>query len=99
MPQSGGASFAKGTVLEYLGVMAKKPNSGVRNCIKVELFRDGKIVTAKVPFDGGLNFIEINDEVLLCGIGNRQQQGVHYKVVKVNKLSLEALVSRKKRYP
>ncbi len=95
MTQSGGASFAKGIVLEDMGVMAKKPNSGLRKCVKVQLIRNEKIVLAKVPFDGGLNFIDVHDEVLLCGVGNKQQNGVHYKVVKVNNRTLESLVNGK----
>jgi small subunit ribosomal protein S12 len=55
-----------------------------------------------VPEDGGLNFIDERDEVLLAGIGGSGGRsmgdlpGVRYKVVAVNDISLEALLKGKK---
>ena len=59
----GGASHAKGIVLEKVGVEAKQPNSAIRKCVRVQLIKNGKKITAFVPNDGCLNFIEENDEV------------------------------------
>lgn len=42
----GGASHAKGIVLEKVGVEAKQPNSAIRKCVKVQLIKNGKKVTA-----------------------------------------------------
>ncbi|KHJ46049.1 putative ribosomal protein S23 [Trichuris suis] len=55
----GGASHAKGIVLEKVGVEAKQPNSAIRKCVRVQLIKNGKKITAFVPRDGCLNFIEI----------------------------------------
>ena len=46
---------------------AKQPNSAFRKCIHVQLIKNGKKITAFVPNDGCLNFIEENDEVLIAG--------------------------------
>ena len=65
----GGSSHAKGIVLEKVGVEAKQPNSAIRKCVRVQLIKNGKKVTAFVPNDGCLNFVDENDEVLLAGFG------------------------------
>lgn len=41
-----GASHAKGIVLEKVGVEAKQPNSAIRKCVRVQLIKNGKKVTA-----------------------------------------------------
>ena len=51
------------------GVEAKQPNSAIRKCVRVQLVKNGKKVTAFVPKDGCLNFIEENDEVMVAGFG------------------------------
>ena len=53
----------------YRGVEAKQPNSAIRKCVRVQLVKNGKKVTAFVPKDGCLNFIEENDEVMIAGFG------------------------------
>jgi small subunit ribosomal protein S23e len=65
----GGSSHAKGIVLEKVGVEAKQPNSAIRKCVRVQLIKNGKKITAFVPNDGCLNYIEENDEVLISGFG------------------------------
>uniref|UniRef100_A0A670JZN7 Small ribosomal subunit protein uS12 n=1 Tax=Podarcis muralis TaxID=64176 RepID=A0A670JZN7_PODMU len=42
---------------------AKQPNSAIRKNVRVQLPKNGKKITAFVPIDGFLNFIEENDEV------------------------------------
>uniref|UniRef100_A0A8C0Q4J8 Small ribosomal subunit protein uS12 n=2 Tax=Canis lupus familiaris TaxID=9615 RepID=A0A8C0Q4J8_CANLF len=59
----GGASHAKGIVLEKVGVEAKQPNSAIRKCVRVQLIKNGKKITAFVPNDGCLNFIEVSISV------------------------------------
>ena len=49
---TGGSSHAKGIVLEKVGVEAKQPNSAIRKCVRVQLVKNGKKVTAFVPNDG-----------------------------------------------
>lgn len=56
----GGASHAKGIVVEKVGVESKQPNSAIRKCVRVQLIKNGKKVTAFVPNDGCLNFIDEN---------------------------------------
>ena len=45
----GGASHVKGIVLEKIGVEAKQPNSAIRKCVRVQLIKNGKKITAFVP--------------------------------------------------
>ncbi|XP_041496027.1 40S ribosomal protein S23-like [Microtus oregoni] len=65
----GGASHAKRIVLEKVGVEAKQPSSAIRKCVRVQLIKNSKKITAFVPNDGCLNFIEENDDVLVAGFG------------------------------
>jgi len=100
----GGASHAKGIVLEKVGIEAKQPNSAIRKCVRVQLVKNSKKITAFVPRDGCLNFIEENDEVLIAGFGRKGHAvgdipGVRFKVVKVANVSLLALYKEKKEKP
>merc|ERR1712169_125558 len=93
---TGGSSHAKGIVLEKVGVEAKQPNSAIRKCVHVQLIKNGKKVTAFVPNDGCLNFVDENDEVLLAVFGRKGKAkgdipGVRFKVVKVSGVGLLAL--------
>ncbi|CAD0028432.1 unnamed protein product [Aureobasidium pullulans] len=95
---------AKGIVLEKVGVEAKQPNSAIRKCVRVQLIKNGKKVTAFVPNDGCLNFVDENDEVLLAGFGRKGKAkgdipGVRFKVVKVSGVGLSALWKEKKEKP
>ncbi|KAI0238840.1 ribosomal protein S23, partial [Massospora cicadina] len=100
----GGSSQAKGIVIEKIGVEAKQPNSAIRKCCRVQLIKNGKKITAFVPRDGCLNFIDENDEVLISGFGRKGRAvgdipGVRFKVVKVAGVSLCALFKEKKEKP
>merc|ERR1712122_98467 len=100
----GGASHVKGIVLEKIGVEAKQPNSAIRKCVRVQLIKNGKKITAFVPKDGCLNFVEENDEVLVAGFGRKGHAvgdipGVRFKIVKVANVSLTALFTGKKERP
>ncbi|CCH60191.1 hypothetical protein TBLA_0C03900 [Henningerozyma blattae CBS 6284] len=102
--QFGGSSHAKGIVLEKLGIESKQPNSAIRKCVRVQLIKNGKRVTAFVPNDGCLNYVDENDEVLLAGFGRKGKAkgdipGVRFKVVKVSGVSLLALWKEKKEKP
>merc|ERR1719246_4642 len=65
-----GASHAAGIVVEKIGVEAKQPNSAVRKCVRVQLRKNNKRITAYVPRDGGMSFVDENDEVLVAGFGS-----------------------------
>lgn len=100
-----GAPQARGIVLEKIGVAAKQPNSAVRKCVRVQLIKNGKSVSAFLPRDGALNFIDEHDEVHIQGMGATQGgamgdiPGVRFKVFKVNGTSLHELVIGKKEKP
>ncbi|MQL93215.1 hypothetical protein Taro_025858 [Colocasia esculenta] len=96
-----GSSHAKGNVLEKIGIEAKKPNSAIRMCARVQLIKNGKKIAAFVPNDGCLNYIEENDEVLIGGFDRKGHAvgdipGVRFKVVNVSGVSLLALFKEKK---
>ena len=101
----GGSPQARGIVLEKVGIEAKQPNSAVRKCVRVQLIKNGKSVTAFLPRDGAMNFIDEHDEVHLEGMGATQGgamgdiPGVRFKVFKVNDTSLRELVLGKKEKP
>jgi small subunit ribosomal protein S12 len=100
-----GAPQARGIVLQKIGVEAKQPNSAIRKCIKVQLIKNGRQITAFAVGDGAINFIDEHDEVLVEGIGGRMGRsygdipGVRYKVIKVNNVSLNELVHGRKEKP
>ncbi|RLF37196.1 MAG: 30S ribosomal protein S12 [Thermoplasmata archaeon] len=97
----GGAPQARGIVIEKVGIEAKQPNSAIRKCVKVQLIKNGRQVTAFAPGDGAINFIDEHDEVIIEGIGGRMGRsygdipGVRYKVIKVNGVSLKELIKGK----
>jgi len=100
-----GAPQARGIVIEKVGVESRQPNSAVRKCVRVQLIKNGKQVTAFLPGDGALNFVDEHDEVIIEGIGGPlggsigDLPGVRYKVIKVNGVSLKALMLGKKQKP
>ena len=63
----GGAPQGRGIVLEKVGISAKQPNSAIRKCVRVQLIKNGKSVTAFLPRDGAMNFIDEHDEVTIEG--------------------------------
>eukprot|EP00735_Rhodelphis_limneticus_P001693 TRINITY_DN12353_c0_g1::TRINITY_DN12353_c0_g1_i1::g.5013::m.5013 TRINITY_DN12353_c0_g1::TRINITY_DN12353_c0_g1_i1::g.5013 ORF type:complete len:159 (-),score=30.19,sp/Q6YIA3/RS23_SACU7/77.24/9e-78,Ribosom_S12_S23/PF00164.20/1.8e-39 TRINITY_DN12353_c0_g1_i1:51-488(-) len=99
-----GTSHAKGIVLEKIGIESKQPNSAIRKCVRVQLIKNGKKIAAFVPWDGCLNYIDENDEVLVAGFGRSGHAvgdipGVRFKVVKVASVALSALWREKKEKP
>ncbi len=100
-----GASQARGIVIEKVGIEAKQPNSAIRKCVKIQLIKNGRQITAFAPGDGAINYIDEHDEVLVEGIGGRMGRsygdipGVRYKVIQVNNVSLPELVRGRKEKP
>ena len=101
----GGVAQAKGIVIEKVGVEAKQPNSAIRKCVKIQLIKNGRQITAFTPGDNAIGFIDEHDEVLVEGIGGRMGRsygdipGVRFKVIKVNDVSLQELVKGKVEKP
>ncbi len=100
-----GSAQGRGIVLEKVGIEAKQPNSAIRKCVKVQLIKNGRQITAFAVGDGAINFIDEHDEVLVEGIGGRMGRsygdipGVRYKVIKVNNVSLNEMVRGRKEKP
>ena len=100
-----GAPQAKGIVLKKEGKEQKQPHSGIIKCVRVQLIKNGKKVSAHVPRDKAINQIEEHDEVTIAGLGGSQRRqmgsipGVRYKVVAVNGISLEELRTGRKEKP
>lgn len=100
-----GAPMARGIVIEKVGIEAKQPNSAIRKCVRVQLIKSGRQVTAFAPGDGAINYIDEHDEVVIDGIGGRKGgsmgdiPGVRFKVIKVNNVALRELVKGRKEKP
>lgn len=101
----GGVPQAKGIVIEKVGVEAKQPNSAIRKCVKIQLIKNGRQITAFAPGNHAIGFIDEHDEVVVEGIGGRMGRsygdipGVRFKVIKVNDVSLNQLVKGKVEKP
>ena len=100
-----GSPQGRGIVLEKRIIEAKQPNSALRKCVRVQLLKNGKQLTAFVPGDGAIDHIDEHDEVLIEGIGGADSgpkadiPTVRYKVIKVNGVSLEQLVAGNQQKP
>ena len=100
-----GSAQARGIVLQKVGIEAKQPNSAIRKCVKIQLIKNGRQITAFCVGDGAINYIDEHDEVLVEGIGGRMGRsygdipGVRFKVIHVNGISLRELVTGRKEKP
>jgi len=100
-----GAPMARGIVLEKVGVESKQPNSAIRKCVRTQLIKNGRVITAFLPGDGALNVVDEHDEVIVEGIGGSRGgamgdiPGVRWKVMMINGVSLKELVLGKKEKP
>jgi len=96
-----GASQASGIVLEKVQLEAKQPNSAMRKCVRVQLIKNGKQLTAFCPGDGASKLIDEHDQVVVECIGGKMGRskgdipGVRWQVIKVNDQSLNALLKGK----
>lgn len=96
-----GSSQGKAIVLEKIQLEAKQPNSAMRKCVRCQLIKNGKQVTAFLPGDGATKLVDEHDEVLIECIGGRMGRskgdipGVRWQVIKVNDQSLDALLGGK----
>ena len=100
-----GSAQGKGIVLEKVGIEAKQPNSAIRKCVKIQLIKNGRQITAFCVGDGAINFIDEHDEVMVEGIGGSRGRsygdipGVRFKVIQVNGVSLDEMVRGRKEKP
>lgn len=99
------APQARAIVLEKIVLEQKQPHSGLIKCVKCQLLKNGKIISAFAPRDKAITFIDEHDEVLLAGLGGSQRgqmgsiPGVRYKVVAVNGADIQMLRKGKKEKP
>ena len=77
----------------------------LRKCVRVQLIKNGRQVTALAPGNLAISFIDEHDEVLIEGVGGRMGRsygdlsGVRYRVAKVNNVSLREMVRGRKEKP
>jgi small subunit ribosomal protein S12 len=81
-----GSCQALGIVLQKVGRESKQPNSAIRKCVRIQLKKNGKGVTAFLPGEyrnflsvygnGALNFIEEHDRVIVEGIGGAKGRSI-----------------------
>ena len=96
-----GASQAKGIVTAKVQKEAKQPNSAMRKCCRVQLTKNGKVVTAFIPGNLAQKYIDEHDEVMIERIGGKQGRtkgdirGIRFQVIKVNDQPLDRLVAGK----
>jgi small subunit ribosomal protein S12 len=96
-----GSSQAKAIVLKKVELEAKQPNSAMRKCVRVQLIKNGKQVTAFAPGDGAIKLIDEHDEVIIERIGGTKGRAkgdiptVKWQVIKTNDQSLKALIGGK----
>ena len=96
-----GAAQASAIVLQKVQVEAKQPNSAMRKCVRVQLIKNGKQITAFLPGDGATKLVDEHDEVVVERIGGVMGRakgdlpGVRWQVIKVNDQSLKALLRGK----
>ena len=100
-----GAPQAKGIVLEKRGIEQKQPSSGLIKAVRVQLLKNNIQVTAHVPRNHAIEKVNEHDEVTICSIGGSQggavgsMAGLKYKVILVNGVDLQQIVSGKKQKP
>jgi small subunit ribosomal protein S12 len=96
---------AKALVLQKIATGQKQPHSGQIKGVRVQLIKNGKTVSAYVPGDGSISFIDEHDEVTIEGMGGSQRgqmgciPGWKYKVIEVNGVNLNMVRTGKKEKP
>eukprot|EP01080_Neovahlkampfia_damariscottae_P000047 gene47-4297_t len=93
---SSGSSHITGIVTELVGIRIN-PNVSVKKCVRVRVYKTGQEILARVPNDGGLTFITVNDNVTLEGAGRngksfKELPNVKYKVIKIGGKSMDFLL-------
>lgn len=100
-----GCPQARGIVLEKVGIEAKQPNSSIRKAVRVQLIRNGRQITAFLPGDGALSYVDEHDEVIVEGIGGARGRsfgdlpGVRWRVIKCNGACLKSMIIGKTEKP
>ena len=70
----------------------------MRKCVRVQLTKNGKQISAFLPRDGAQKMVNEHDEVIVECIGGKMGRakgdlpGIRWQVIKVNEQSLVALL-------
>jgi len=97
-----GCPQARGIVLQKVNRECKQPHSGLKKCAVIQIIKNGRPITAFLPGNLALKFVDEHDEVIVERIGGPQRgakgdiPGIKFKVVKVKGQSLNQLVRGKK---
>lgn len=100
-----GAPIGRGIVLKKKGVEQKQPHSGIIKTVRMQMVKNGIQVTAFVPGNEAIRFIDEHDEVGIVGVGGSQRgavgsmHGIKYKVITVSGVPLIELLRGKKDKP
>ncbi len=100
-----GAPMASGIVLRKKNVECKQPHSGLRKCAVIQLTKNGRTISAFMPGDGALKYVDEHDTVMVQKIGGPMGKsagdipGIKFKVVKSQGISLKELIKGKKEKP
>ncbi len=100
-----GAPQGRGIVIDKRAVEQRKPASGLIKAVRVQLIKNNVQVTAHVPGEGAIEHVDEHDEVLIESIGGSQggpkgtMWGIKYKVIAVNGVALDQILSGKKQKP
>ena len=95
------SSQSKGIVTEKMQKEAAQPNSAMRKCCRVQLIKNGKVVSAFIPGNLAQKFVDEHDEVIIERIGGKMGRskgdlrGIRFQVIKVNDQPLHRLWSGK----
>ena len=101
-----GSPLARAIVLQKMEVEVKQPHSGLRKCIKAQIIKNGRTVTAYAGRGPGcIKHIDEHNEVVLERMGAPQRRafgdmpGVKFRVVKVNGVSIVEIAKGRKEKP
>ncbi len=100
-----GAPQARGLVISKREIERRKPSSGLAKAVRVQLIKNNIQVTAFIPGYNATQHINEHDEVLIESIGGAQggakgdTPGLKWKVIGVNGVALEQILSGKKQKP
>ena len=101
-----GAPAAKAIVLQKTEIEVKQPHSGLRKCVKCQIKKNGRGVTAYAGYGPGcIKQIDEHNEVTIERMGAPQRRafgdmpGVKFRVIKVNGVAIKEIVSGRKEKP
>ena len=98
-PALTGSPQRRGVCVRVFTTTPKKPNSAMRKCVRVQLVKNGKQVSAFLPGDGASKLVDEHDEVVIECIGGKIDRakgnlpGIRWQVLKINDQAISSLLS------